>query len=272
MSVTGESTGFPTGYFVIRSMATGRLLDISSSSANDGTEVILWPDTETSLVENLRTPTSATQVFFVDTSGYLCSKSSGHALDVEPDGKLVLRHRKPVIQPYPSPFSHPFPRFSYSEESKQISASFACDPTYPPIHPDIAPSTAWRDKSFVLCSIPARKPRTLFVEAVDFFTTSPIFAWTGGSAITTDGGEESGGGATVSPADVQKGGFDLKEDEVLEQDRQESDEVDDSPDPLRKVRVIGITQHDLEQTNAQAARRRTWEIVPLLRNRKNFTR
>ena len=43
--------GFPPGYFVIRSLATGRLWDVSSDEVEDGTPVILWPEKEQSLVE-----------------------------------------------------------------------------------------------------------------------------------------------------------------------------------------------------------------------------
>lgn len=52
MSAESQSLGFPQGYFVIRSVATGRLLDVSGSEVEDGTEVILWPEKEQSLVES----------------------------------------------------------------------------------------------------------------------------------------------------------------------------------------------------------------------------
>jgi DDB1- and CUL4-associated factor 11 len=43
--------GFPPGYFTIKNVATSRLLDVQSDEVEDGTPVILWPETETSLVE-----------------------------------------------------------------------------------------------------------------------------------------------------------------------------------------------------------------------------
>jgi DDB1- and CUL4-associated factor 11 len=75
-------------------------LDILIQFYEDGTEVVLWPEKESSLVEGtygmtldvmmyssdiigMRIPESNNQVFFIDTSGALCSRSSGHALDVE---------------------------------------------------------------------------------------------------------------------------------------------------------------------------------------------
>jgi hypothetical protein len=106
--VVGESTqppvdlhGFPPGYFLIRSAASGRLLDVCLDKSNDGTPLILWPEKESSLVESechlvpvsggkitatpgFRKPDADNQVFFIDvSSGALCSKLAGHALDIQ---------------------------------------------------------------------------------------------------------------------------------------------------------------------------------------------
>jgi hypothetical protein len=43
--------GFPPGYFVLHSVSSGRMLDVSSHSVQDGASVILWPETDNSLVE-----------------------------------------------------------------------------------------------------------------------------------------------------------------------------------------------------------------------------
>ena len=43
--------GFPQGYFMLRSLATDRVLDVAQGLLEDETCVILWPMTETSLVE-----------------------------------------------------------------------------------------------------------------------------------------------------------------------------------------------------------------------------
>lgn len=51
LSVELNSYGFPQGYFMLRSFGTGRLLDVAQGHLEDGTEVILWPATETSQVE-----------------------------------------------------------------------------------------------------------------------------------------------------------------------------------------------------------------------------
>jgi hypothetical protein len=47
-----QTNGFPPGYFVIRSVATNRLLDVTQDDVEDGTEILLWPEKETSLVES----------------------------------------------------------------------------------------------------------------------------------------------------------------------------------------------------------------------------
>ena len=104
VSSSGPNFGFPPGYFIIRSVATGRLLDVAHNELSDGAEVISWPEMESSLVEGefatsqsryssgyswallgFRKPEADNQVFFIDTTGALCSRQSGHAIDVEGD-------------------------------------------------------------------------------------------------------------------------------------------------------------------------------------------
>lgn len=51
-SLSMTTHGFPPGYFVIKSVACDRVLDINGDEIEDGTEVILWVETEKSLVES----------------------------------------------------------------------------------------------------------------------------------------------------------------------------------------------------------------------------
>ncbi len=44
--------GFPAGYFIIRSVANGRVLDVEGNDKADGAAVILYPQMETSLIES----------------------------------------------------------------------------------------------------------------------------------------------------------------------------------------------------------------------------
>lgn len=53
-SAYGSAQGFPLGYFIIRSLATGRVLDVPASSIEDGIELVLWNEKEVSLVEGSR--------------------------------------------------------------------------------------------------------------------------------------------------------------------------------------------------------------------------
>ena len=44
--------GFPRGDFLLRSVSSGRMLDVSSDSVQDGTPIILWPEKDNSLLES----------------------------------------------------------------------------------------------------------------------------------------------------------------------------------------------------------------------------
>ena len=56
--VETESLGFPTGYFSIKSIATGRLLEIYNNETKDNSPLALWPAKEQSLVESASIPLS----------------------------------------------------------------------------------------------------------------------------------------------------------------------------------------------------------------------
>jgi hypothetical protein len=47
-----DNKGFPPGYFIIRSVASNRILDVRGEYIEDGTEIILYPEKEKSLVES----------------------------------------------------------------------------------------------------------------------------------------------------------------------------------------------------------------------------
>ena len=49
--VDTESLGFPIGYFSIKSVATGRLLEVFRNDTEDNSPLALWPAKEQSLVE-----------------------------------------------------------------------------------------------------------------------------------------------------------------------------------------------------------------------------
>jgi hypothetical protein len=167
--------------------------------------------------------------------------------------RLVLRHRRPISQPYPNEYSHPLPRFSYSRETQNINVSFQCDPAYPP--PAVQTSSAWMRKSYILSSIPTPKPKSLLDNASSFLTsavTTPISFFSGGTQQRK-----------ATPEDVFSGDIDLTEDETLEQDRGVEGEADDSSELLRKLRVLTIGQRDAPIEGEYARKRRQWQILPL---------
>ncbi|KAI0031258.1 hypothetical protein K488DRAFT_52469 [Vararia minispora EC-137] len=238
--------GFPPGYFILRSVACDRVLDVEKDSYEDDAPVCLYPSTESSLVESFRVPTSNNQVFFIDTAGALCSRSSGHAIDVD-DGRLVLRHRRPVSQPYPNKYSHSLPSFHYDASTGHVTVTYASDPAYPD---GTNPSGAWRERTYYLTSIPERKPRSVLddaAEALERTLRSPLSLFSGLQAATT----------------VPEAAFDLREDEIEEQERAEEAEIDDAVDKVRKVRVVGTTVEEDRRLGARARERRVWEVLPL---------
>ncbi|KAF7347353.1 hypothetical protein MVEN_01491000 [Mycena venus] len=248
-----ETYGFPPGYFVIRSVASNRLLDVHMDGVEDGTELLLWPETESSIVESRRNPESNNQVFFIDPSGALCSRSAGHAIDIEGD-RLVIRHRRPVSLPYPNHYSHPLPKFSYSAQTGEITVHFTSDPSHPP--PSAAPSDAWKQKTYILASIPLRRPKGILDDAHAFIS----------SAIATPLSFFSGAASPkATPEAVFSTDIDLAEDEVLEEERGEEAEVDDSPEWGRKVRVLGIVNKAREEREIieKARQRRRWQITAI---------
>ncbi|KAH7881067.1 uncharacterized protein C8R40DRAFT_1076381 [Lentinula edodes] len=255
-SPESRSNGFPPGYFIIRSLATGRLLDVAGDYAEDGTEIILWPEKESSLVESRRDPQANNQVFFIDTSGALCSRASGHAIDIE-DNHLVLRHRRPISLPFPNRYAHPLPKFTYTPLTGEIHVEFDCDPTYPLF----SANASWKDNTYILTSVPLRKPKSFIDDASEFITSnfaSPLVSFFQGGTDTH-----------ATPEQVASSGVELAEDEVLEEDRGEEAEVDDSLDLKRDVKMLTIAKrnpaddHTDWNLTEKAKLRRKFECVPL---------
>ncbi|EFI28711.1 hypothetical protein CC1G_13737 [Coprinopsis cinerea okayama7 len=241
-----ERSGFPPGYFVVRSAACERLLDVSGDEIEDGTEIVLWPEKEKSLVETFRDSGANNQVFFLDASGALCSRSSGHAIDVE-GGKLVLRHRRPISYPYPNKYAHPLPRFTYSASTGEIEVHFEYDPAFPAQTgaPSQSPSTTtetWRTKRYLLVSVPMRKP----------------------PPIALLSGQQQQPLRHSKPDEVFDGRIELNEEDIIDEERGEEGEVDDSGEMLRQVRVIAVDRNEGKRKVSERARkRRTWNVYPL---------
>ncbi|KAF9532086.1 hypothetical protein CPB83DRAFT_848316 [Crepidotus variabilis] len=251
-----DTFGFPVGYFVIKSVATGKVFDVGGDSIEDGTEILLFPEKEKSLVESFRDPSTNNQVFFIDTSGALCSRSSGHALDIEGE-RVVLRHRRPISQPFPNSYAHPLPKFSYRQKTGEITVHFGYDPTYPP--PTASPSANWTTRTYLLTAVPQRRPRTMLDNASEFFASNfltPISLFAGGPPASP-----------ARPDHVFDGEIDLRDDDIVEEERGEEGEVDDDPSPCRELRIVTASTSEKEMMDLllseRARQRRRWVILPL---------
>jgi hypothetical protein len=131
------------------------------------------------------------------------------------------------------------------------------DPSYPP--PGAPTSNAWQGKTFLLTSIPLRKPKTIIDNAAEFITSNifaPISQLTGASSPPP-----------AKPDEVFNGDIDLAEDEILEEERGEEAEVDDSPELGRKVRLVAVPTAEKEMLDLllseKTRARRRWVVTPL---------
>lgn len=93
------------------------------------------------------------------------------------------------------------------------------------------------------------------------------------TAMTTSKSLLSGVGHNKATPDqvFDNGDIDLRDDEILDLDRSEEGEVDDSPDLLRLVRVVTVSSTDYDKTVAPyKALRRKWELLPLRATRAQY--
>ncbi|RXW17036.1 hypothetical protein EST38_g8810 [Candolleomyces aberdarensis] len=250
MTAGDEDYGFPAGYFVVRSAGSDRSLDVAGDSVKDGSEIILYPEKEKSLVEAFRDPGANNQA---------------RSMASHWDDRLVLRHRHPTTYPYPNKTSHPFPKFRYSKETGEITVHFEYDPAFP--KPGEIKSDAWKSKTYVLTSVPLRKPRTALEDASQFITTNIFGPLISGFGVAPQHPPQA------TPEEVFNGKIELNDDEVVEEDRREEDEVDDSPELHRKLKVIGIANKERsDKTLSDKAReRRKWVVTGLRKSNARTT-
>ena len=148
--------------------------------------------------------------------------------------------------PYPNMYSHPLPRFRYNVNTGRLTVGFENDPAF-------AGGTAWQ--TFYLTALPRRRPRTLLDGATDVLASAlraPLSFFGRPSLPAHD--------STTAGTDDT---FNLREEEVDEQERGEDAEVDDDPARDRAVRVIGLTAKEHHELSDRASARRQWEVLPL---------
>ena len=176
------------------------------------------------------------------------------------DGRVVLRRHRPMTFPYPNAYSHPLPRFAYDSSTGNMHVKFNCDPSYPP--PSPSPSMVWQERQYLVSSVPKRKPPSVLDNAAQFFSSAiSIVAPAGNSETPVRRDEE--------------GEFDLKEYEIVEEERSAENEVDDSPDIHRDICVLSLPlMSEQGETHgggsSKARERRRWEILPISRERATF--
>lgn len=197
------------------------------------------------------------------------------------DGHIVLRRHRPMTFPFPNAYSHLLPRFAYDSSTGNIHVRYSSDPSYPP--PSTAPSTpsadkpsalasgmhhpstAWRERQYLVSSIPKRKPPSVFDNAAQFFTGAV-------SLIVPS--------TPVPRTQEEEGEFDLRENEIVEEERPVESEVDDSPDIHRDICVLSLPLYSqsgsetgvetLGGGSSKARERRRWEILPITKGKATF--
>lgn len=106
-----------------------------------------------------------------------------------------------------------------------------------------------------MTAIHRRRQRTIIDEASEALASAfrnPFSLLAGAHASASD--------STAAGTDYA---FNLREDEVEEQERGEEAEVDDDPAHDRSVRVIGLTPEEHNELTERAWARRRWVVVPL---------
>lgn len=134
---------------------------------------------------------------------------------------------------------------------------FSYDPTYPP--PGSVTSNAWRRRKYILSSVPMKRPKSFIDNASTFLsaTVAVPFSLLAGSISTQP---------KSTPEEVFDGNIDLAEDEMLEQDRGEEGEVDDSSEPHRNLRLLSIDPGDTPPKGTNARKRMQWRVSALRRS------
>ncbi|PPQ96186.1 hypothetical protein CVT26_004821 [Gymnopilus dilepis] len=138
-----ECTGFPMGYFRIRAAGSNHFnhywSPLSFETHEDGNGF--------SLATLDPRGDKESQVFFINSRGNLCCGSNGAEIDVF-GNTVILCHSRPRTQPWPNPWSHPLPTFTYSPKTKLITVQFHVDPVVTDQWP--RHEREWKGKEFVL--------------------------------------------------------------------------------------------------------------------------
>jgi len=152
------------------------------------------------------------------------------------------------------------PKFRFDSQTREIAIEFDHNPAYllSSTDTDKDGSGSWRNEAHYLVSQPLRKTRTIIDDASEIITTaisSPI------SFFSDTFSRKS----ISNPKEIFDGNIDLKEEEIVDEDRGQEDEVDDSPEIGRHVRMVSVIEDNEGELSNRAQRRRQWVVTPLRR-------
>jgi len=126
------------------------------------------------------------------------------------ENALIVAHRRPPTQPWPNPWSHDLPDFTYCRETQTIAVKFYCDPSASVFWP--RPESEWRDKEFIVVSRPKAAVSVLGFESVSRWalSTTCAFRWT--ERVGDKWSENGHHGVAVE----EKGSYDPKDVQRME--------------------------------------------------------
>jgi len=185
LSKPNFDTGFPRGYFRIRAKGSDQYLQPHFHETKDGTVLSLYNKMDVTndafgrITECFTTRpcqmTIISKAFFINHQGHLCCKDGGATIDVMGSSPilthlgfslrylvgnaLILAHHRPPTLPWPNPWSHDLPQFTYCCYTETIAVKFHCDPSVDIFWP--RPESEWKDKEFIVVSKPKARVSVL---------------------------------------------------------------------------------------------------------------
>lgn len=106
-------------------------------------------------------------------------RSFDFSLRQSTENALILAHHRPPTLPWPNPWSHNLPDFTYCRKTQTIAVRFHCDPSADIFWP--RPENEWKDKEFIVVSRPKAAVSVLGFESVSRWAPGTTCAsrWTG---------------------------------------------------------------------------------------------
>ncbi|GAA5889633.1 hypothetical protein JCM8208_001082 [Rhodotorula glutinis] len=149
----GDTLHLPRGCFLVRNAAQGKALDLLKHRVDEGAQIGLHPIKQPQLKGLSLQHSGSNQLFFLSWDGHLVSAAASRDVDVQ-DNRLVLTFPHPITT-YPSPLSHPPPRFRLDPSTSTLHVLYGADPSF--TGPD--DSSDWRDDDYIVEAVPLkRKP------------------------------------------------------------------------------------------------------------------